>query len=167
MGTVAIKDGIIAADTSNYPYSHNGFGLRIAKIRYQNNNPESENPRYEIIACTGDYHQCKAFIEWFASGSEVDFAKKIDSNQVNFSAIVYSSEFDTYNMYINSTVPVPVDSICSIGTGRSYALGAMHYVASAEEAIFIASALDPFTNNKIQRIDLTNPSAEIEIINVN
>ena len=44
------------------------------------------------------------------------------------------------------------------GSGGSYAIGAIFAGKNAKEAVLIASALDPYTNDKIQFYDLENPN---------
>lgn len=163
MSTIACDGQILAVDMRNI------IGGTIHNIPSQNIyvlNDSSDPPNYVVMVCIGDKHQIAFFVEHFATirTSKTIAEFKAVYGEARFTAYVYFSADNAASIYqgIQYLTEANVD-LSSIGSGSSYALGALEAGADAISAIKIASRYDLLTDGKnIQYVDLTKPYFEVQ-----
>lgn len=175
MSTVTVKNGIMAADGLNATMGYIDkkpieriYRLQIKKFSEPDEEgfAEHEATNSVYVGVVGNIHDCHSFIAWYInSHNPMDFRAYFDQEQINFAAIVYEKESNTYTKYNNGPLAYPCGSETAIGTGASYALGAMQMGAEAVDAILAVSQLDLFTNNKVHYINMMDGSTDIMYVN--
>lgn len=138
MTTIAYRGGILAADTL------------IAYTHYTN------GTRDKIAEC-GDYHVAMAgptylkseFEGWVRSGCSASSVPPIImDNQHEFSAILVAPWGAAFEFGHGYLIPIDAD-YHAIGSGAQFAMGAMAFGASAEDAIQCAMAHDKATGGHV------------------
>lgn len=134
MSVVAVKDGIIAAD-SGCSGGNLKFGIR--KLVCKDN---------IAVGWTGNWIDGKTFSEWYLAGANIDEPPRFHNREghtppVDFLALVLRPEGWEY--WHEWLVPEKQEDVqlpfFAIGSGAMAALAAMHIGAGAIEAVEIAS----------------------------
>ena len=134
MTTIASSLKMMAGDTFN---SITGGGYYAAKI---------ERVGTTLVGCAGPVSWCRQFIAWRRDGGK----HPRFSMDHPFEAMV----LDRTGLYVfySDCVPDRVAGKChAIGTGKQYALGAMHHGATPDQAVDTACKFDPYSKPPIQR----------------
>lgn len=81
----------------------------------------------------------------------------IDDKQIKkATAIVYFAN-GVVHVYDGQAVPIPLkDEFFGVGTGATYAIGALHHGATLKEAVAIACLCDPYSGFGIQYEQFSN-----------
>jgi hypothetical protein len=136
MSIVAIRDGVIAADSMG-----TGGGLKVImrKLMRQGN---------VAIGWTGNWVDGKAFADWYFAGADLDkipalHNRKGSGNEVDFWALVLRP--DRWEYWFEWMIPETNQDILvpfyAIGSGTHAAMAAMHMGVSAVEAVEVACAV--------------------------
>ncbi len=175
MSTITVKNGIMAADGMNISMGYIDkkqveriFRLEVKKYGEPDSEGYSEYESSNIVyvGVVGNLHDCNSFIAWYINSSSInEFKAYFDHDQINVSAIIYDSLRNEYTKYHNSPLFYPCSSETAIGSGASFALGAMKMGAEAVEAVLATSDLDPFTNKNVHYIRLCDNSTELSYVN--
>jgi len=105
-----------------------------------------------VIAGSGDSYEIRSFVDSFRASKSVhskSLASYIDLSRTD---VIFLKESKLYllSKAVKGTCHwVEVTTPFAIGSGRRYALGAMEYGASSEEAVLIAAKYDKHTGGKI------------------
>jgi hypothetical protein len=139
MTTVAIKDGIIAADSAVYDRGTLvGTCHKLTRLRDGT-----------IITGTGGWDSLTTFREWYANGPKSERPRLGDS----FEAFVIKPNGASY-WYGIAALPtrLNIGKFHALGSGYQIAMGAMAAGASAIEAVKIACKLDSGTEAPVRHI---------------
>jgi len=131
MTTIAVKDGIVAYDSQIVN------GSNISTLNFDKHKTDRDGNHYFLSGTVGDYQK---------------FINRIDN--VECSAIFVSKDGLTikeihYNKNDGYFDMLPSETH-SIGTGETYAMGAMDAGATAKQAVKIAKKRDLYTGGKIR-----------------
>lgn len=140
MTTVAVDvhNRIIATDSRV-----SGGGIRQSTIKVH------ETPDGTLIAFCGDLYPARAFIEWIEGGGRREDAPKFDDGQF-FEAVsverdgVYSWDTMCYKS------PVVDDAYFTMGSGCQWAMSALMFGASLEEAVEFACEMDDSSGGAVR-----------------
>ncbi len=109
----------------------------------QGNFPKLFRVGSEIIGICGSYGDGYAYVEWVRNGEKEDCKPKIQ----DFEAIRVSARGV---LWVGKNLhPIKSPRIVAIGSGGSYAMGAMLAGASSRQAVAIAKKLDTGTGGKL------------------
>lgn len=142
MTTIAYKNGFIAADKLA---GFSGMGQRVTKITKHNG---------MLIGASGYLAQAATLIEWIKNGmNKEDFPVDQTGDERNCSCMVIKDS----KIFLIMTTPVLVEleeDFFAIGSGRDFAISAMHFGKSAKEAVEFASIYD------------TNTGLGVDVLNI-
>lgn len=144
MTTIAFRDGVMAADTRAYTGGRPPIGRKVKIQRLDDGT---------LIGCSSTTPgQGEAVIRWFAAGADPHNTPPGEAKTtllaVKPNGEVYFAS-DSYNL----SGPLSGDYF-AIGSGDSYALGAMAMGASAERAVEVACDLDVWSEGPITTLVL-------------
>lgn len=108
-----------------------------------------------IAGFTGDADSARALLDWYESGAGKDAFPPNRDGQGNCRAILMVITPDRRVMQIQRE-PFPIefeDPFTAMGSGRDYALAAMHLGYDARKAVEVASALDTDCGNGIDTLE--------------
>ena len=142
MTTVAYSSGVLAFDskiTGNDGYT--GWGIKGRKTS-----------KFLMAGC-GSFADMTAFMDWMQAGGVVADKKLFGiDRKIEMSAIVVNKKGHVY-FYEDYLYPFQIDApFHAIGSGSSYAIGAMAFGATAVQAIKIASKWDNGTGGLIRQL---------------
>lgn len=147
MTTIACVDGIVAADTQ----------MTGDYISYGSKLIEDEEKIYGLI---GEVSYARVLVELLQSGASLSQCRiglresGIEFTDGTFAVVVISRE-ETEALVIHSNLMSDVlVEPWALGSGGSFAMGAIFAGCNAEEAVDVASQLDPMTGGAIEKIEL-------------
>jgi hypothetical protein len=112
-------------------------------------------PKGELIGASGDLDTARALLAWYCAGA--DAATFPDNRNGDFCrAYMIVITLDA-KVHKYEREPVPMlfeDPFSAMGSGRDYALAAMHLGYSARRAVEVACALDTGCGNGIDTLKL-------------
>jgi hypothetical protein len=137
--TIAYKDGIMAADAQ---ISANGFvhssALKIVR-----------NARGDLCGASGNQGFMVRFLSWFEKGEKGEPPSAQDKDE-HYDVIIIRARKPHQALTINQTTLCPISGeFYAIGSGRSFALGAMMAGADAMFAVQIACKMDNYSGGDI------------------
>lgn len=143
MTTIAIKDGIIAADSLTT--FGNERGLRPTK--------KIAVGKKAVYAVSGVGGMLDVLVDWHEAGADPRNMPVVGSGE-RWTLLVARRHCSP--CLFNSEAPYPqwVDTPFAMGSGGDYALGAMDHGASAEEAVAIACVRDTASGLPIQSVNI-------------
>lgn len=145
MTTICYAQGIMAADrmvASNN--SRHGLMTKIHKIDGH------------LVGISGSADVAVALLAWFKNGRSDDDWPSLQHEESECSMMVVTPEgvITVYDRY-----PLPIvfsQSFHAIGSGRDFALAALHLGHDPVKAIEVASALDLYTGSGVDALRLTD-----------
>ena len=147
MTTIAIKGRILAADTQ---LTDDNCKLLTNKIYHL--------PHNEVVAIAGNVDAEFWVLRWFEQGADpLKWKDKVASEikKISFAAI-FIDRLNRRWIFDDGPDKQPLDHpFYAIGTGAKIALAGMHMGLSAVESIQLASEIDVYTNNIIDRYDIS------------
>lgn len=112
-----------------------------------------------IVGCSGDWNDGIKFVEWFKN------KRKKKPELESFSALMVTNKQEII-YWDEDLVPNYIEETeWTIGSGRDFALGALAYGASLEEAVTIATRLDVYSGLPLQVEQITHYKAYNEFTN--
>ena len=106
----------------------------------------------DLIGCAGSNQQIEAFLAWYGTKKKKpQFPKDVD-----FEALILTSKGDLFAYDETLSRDKLVGDFYAIGSGGSAALGALYAGASLEQAVTIATRIDPYSGLPIQTLDLAD-----------
>jgi len=104
-----------------------------------------------IIGVCGSISQLMDFAAWYITGQNIETYPKNFLNDDNPQAIVIKD--DVVYIYEKSPFPMYIESpFFAIGSGRDFAIAAMHCGKTAQEAVEIACLYDAYCGNGVDTI---------------
>lgn len=105
-----------------------------------------------LCAIAGPYDIGMEMLHWFQEGANPDDFPGIQMETNEATLLVITPE-RRITMYERSPVPLIFEQeMVAIGSGRDFALAAMHLGCSAEEAVKVAMQFDAFTGHGVDVI---------------
>ncbi len=144
MTTIAVRDGVMAADTRGDQCGRLALTHKLFQIKDG------------VIGICGYWSDGKLFADWYAAGADMANPpgwRVQGDEKVEFEALVLTKEgIDWWN---HPLVPERMGgSFWSIGSGSLAALAAMHCGKTAQEAVYIAMQIDPRTGGDVETMEL-------------
>lgn len=107
-----------------------------------------------VVGIAGEYSQCLLFVEEFKN-SGTDFNKAFPMSPVSgMTSMIYNKSNKKLYRYEGSGLPMIVKPPYAIGSGAAFAIGAMKFGASAEEAVKIAIKFDINSGLPLNKIEI-------------
>lgn len=107
----------------------------------------------ELVGFSGDASSGRELLEWYRAGAVVtDFPQKQRDNDEGRLLVIRGGGVIVYEK-----TPYPIhfeDEIFATGSGRDYAMAAMHLGCSAEQAVKVACHFDTDCGNGIDVLEL-------------
>lgn len=144
--TVIVWDGTtLAADRRAL---NNGYPGTVCKLR--------RAPNGSLVAYSGDYDTGIALANWYCEGAEPHKMPPNRDKDGYCRAYLLVIEVDgTVVRYEREPVALRfLDPVAAMGSGRDYALAALHLGCTAVRAVEVASALDTNCGNGIDTLTL-------------
>jgi len=105
-----------------------------------------------IVGACGSIAQLQEFLAWFKNGQKIDNYPKNMNNKDEFASGIAIKDDCAY-LYQESPYPTYIESpFFAIGSGRDFAIAAMHCGKTAKEAVEIASLYDAYCENGVDEI---------------
>lgn len=108
-----------------------------------------------LVGCAGDTATSVEFVEWVRRGRRADdFPKKQLDDKTSVSAVVIEAD-GSISSYDTAPYPIRIeDDQFAIGSGRDFALAAMHLGLSAHDAVEVAAVFDNTCGNGVDTLQL-------------
>ena len=145
MTTIAVRDGVMAADTMG----HSSEKLCRSKKLFRVSNGD-------VIGFSGVWIDGKLFIDWYDKGADRDMPppwRTQGDEKVNFNALVLTAD-GIYEWSWELVADRVLDDFWAIGSGSPAALAAMHCGRNAQEAVYIAMEIDPYTGGDVETMEV-------------
>lgn len=109
-----------------------------------------------LVAAAGDLDRINESVAWFAAGADPKNMPPYARDNNDYVGMLVIEKDGSILKYERSAVPFKIESpFMAIGSGRDYAMAAMHLGKSASEAVAVAIALDCNSGNGIDTMELT------------
>jgi hypothetical protein len=106
----------------------------------------------KVYASAGEGNLTEPLMTWHAAGGDIDKAPKGDP-ETGWTLLVIGHD-GAYIYTSSSPYPYKITSPYAMGSGKQFALGALHAGKSAKEAVEIACRLDVWSGGEIQVVDI-------------
>lgn len=135
MTTIAYRDGMMAADSRAYAGRNAPLGIKT-KIRRLDDGT--------LVGCSSsEPGQAEAVMDWYAQGC----ASRPAFKEPKFTLLVVKPDGSAFyaesEFYLSGPFRAP---FYAIGSGEAFAQGAMHFGATAHQAVEIASRCDVWSD---------------------
>lgn len=108
-----------------------------------------------LVGGSGELSFILAMVEWVRGGRLADKFPADQRNKDDYQPVLVIEADGTPSIYERTPHPIRYeDPFCAIGSGRDYAMAAMHLGKTAREAVEVACALDAGCGNGIDWIAL-------------
>lgn len=108
-----------------------------------------------LVAASGDFDRINESVAWFAAGADPSKMPPYARDNTDFVALLVINNVGHILKYERSAEPFRIESpFYAIGSGRDFAMAAMHLGHSAKEAVAVACALDSTCGNGIDALEL-------------
>ena len=105
----------------------------------------------DIIGVAGDFAAALLFVEWWCGVVSEEYPDPPDMKDVEALVLSHTGIY----LFCGSAVPIKITHpFAAIGSGAAAALGAMHMGATPQQAIKVASRVDPYTGGRIKSMKL-------------
>ena len=106
--------------------------------------------RGHLVAGAGDFDRIQEMVAWFAAGADPDKLPPFQRDNNDFVGVVVIQPDKTILKYERGPYPFKIESpFYATGSGRDYAMAAMHLGKNAREAVEVAIALDSGCGNGV------------------
>ena len=144
MTTIAVRDGVMAADTRGDQCGRLALTQKLFQIKDG------------VIGICGYWSDGKLFADWYAAAADIENPpcwRLQGDEKVEFEALVLTKE--GIHWWTPALVPERVSGcFWSIGSGSIAALAAMHCGKTAQEAVYIAMQVDPRTGGDVTVMEM-------------
>lgn len=140
--TVVAYDGrTLAADKQA---THVGYGMTTTKVR---------RVKLGMAAACGDTSVARALMAWAEGGCKADaFPTNAKDSDAQLLLVTFAGKV---LLYCGSVHPMEIeDRFTALGSGRDYALAAMHLGCNASEAVKVACEFDAFCGHGVTTMEL-------------
>lgn len=155
MTTIAVKAGVIAADSWATHWSEAGGSRRHTCTKLHRKRVSEGRKSYEVIIATaGESSPGMVFVDWYGSGHEIP--RVLLDRDPDFSCLILTPH-GLYEVDEYCRPDLVLEPFYAIGSGAKAALAAMHCGKSAIESVRIAARIDPYTGGRIVSMSLEKP----------
>lgn len=96
-----------------------------------------------LVAAAGDFDRIVESVAWFAAGADPAKLPPYARDNEDYVSLLVIEKDGTILRYERGSLPYKIESpFIAVGTGREYAMAAMHLGCNAREAVGVAIALD-------------------------
>lgn len=107
-----------------------------------------------LCAFAGDFDVGMQMVQWLRAGADASNYPKQQAEKSAASFLVVNRD-GTVDRYESTPVPLRMENQQqAMGTGRDYALAAMHLGCDAQRAVLVACALDSACGNGVDALEL-------------
>lgn len=147
--TIIAWDGKTLAADKRATYS--GLARTVTKI--------SRTHKGELVAFSGDFDMGVALVQWYVGDGYAErYPNNKDNNGIMKTQMMVIRLDGTICIYEREPVPMTfTDPQTAMGSGRDYAMAAMHLGCTAVQAVQVACDLDIFCGNGIDTLQLNDP----------
>lgn len=144
--TIVVWDGRTLAADKRATYS--GLARTVTKIR--------RTHKGELLAFSGDFDMGMALVQWYeGDGCAERYPNNKNNDGVVKTQLMVIRLDGTVCYYEREPIPmVFTDKQTAMGSGRDYAIAAMHLGCNAIQAVQVACDLDIYCGNGIDTLDL-------------
>lgn len=147
MTTIAYKNGVLAADKQA---QWGSFAHPVTKIRRMKDG--------SVAGGSGELTFVLQMFEWLDAGAEPGTFPKDQRDKDDWQPILVVRPTGQILLYERTPYPVVSEGpMFAIGSGRDYALMAMHLGKSAPEAVELASRFDRGTGSQVDTLTIPQP----------
>lgn len=108
-----------------------------------------------LIGGAGDFDRINETIAWFAAGADPAKMPPYARSNDDYVALLVIEPNGSILKYERSAVPFKIEApFFAIGSGRDFAMAAMHLGRSAVEAVQVACALETGCGNGVDTLEL-------------
>lgn len=106
-----------------------------------------------LVAASGDFDRINESVAWFKAGADPEKMPPYARDNTDFVAMLVIEADGTILKYERSAIPFKIESpFFAVGSGRDYAMAAMHLGHTAAKAVEVACALDSCCGNGIDTL---------------
>lgn len=146
MTTIAYKNGILAADKQS---NFGPFPTRTTKVRRHGK---------WLAAATGDTARIGEIHEWIEQGMDPAKLPDFQRDAGTSATVLMVNEAGEVYLLENSHVLIRIEQdFYAVGSGRDFAMMAMHLGKSAPEAVELASVYDSATGQGVDTLTIAQP----------
>ena len=146
MTTIVFRDGIMATDSRAYSGDNSPIGFK-KKLHVL--------PNRALVASSGHGGQTDAFAKWCIQAvNKGHFLPARAHHRIGVQALLVWTDGTVHYWDSRCFTGALEARFFAIGSGKEFALGALHAGATAEEAVRIASEYDSLTGGPIQTAKL-------------
>lgn len=143
MTTIAWDGNILAADTQADLGSYKAKVTKIFKIKNH------------LVFSSGAFDRINALFQWFENGADPDKYPAFQSNNDDSVCLNIITPEKIIMRYERTPYPFIVNEpFFACGSGRDFALAAMHLGLNAKQAVGIAHRFDPHTGSEIDTLTI-------------
>lgn len=156
MTTIAIRDGIICADSRTTIATEEG-GARVFRCEKLYRCFEGTS-KEAILATAGESFSSLVFVDWYKTETRpIETVERLVNGEADFTVLALTRE-GLYEYDKWGRGEKILDKFYAVGSGAKAALGALHMGASAEQAVRIACKIDPYSAPPIVSMTLSGPA---------
>lgn len=144
--TVIAWDGVTLAADKRATYS--GLARTVTKIQ--------RTHKGELVAFSGDFDMGVALVQWYVGDGCAERYPNNKNNDGSMKTQLMVIRLDgTICVYEREPIPMTfTDPQTAMGSGRDYAMAAMHLGQTAKQAVQVACDLDIYCGNGIDTLTL-------------
>lgn len=108
-----------------------------------------------LVGAAGDFDRINEMVAWFADGADPAKLPPFQRSNDDYVGLLVIRPDLSINKYERATTPFKIESpFFAIGSGRDFAMAAMHLGKTAQEAVEVAAAMDTGTGNGIDTLTM-------------
>lgn len=108
-----------------------------------------------LVGGAGDFSFVLAMVEWVKGGRDPSVFPPSQRDKDDWAATLVIEPDGSASLYERTPQPIRWEQpFGAIGSGKEYALAAMHLGKTAAEAVAVANELDPCSGNGVDRLPL-------------
>lgn len=115
----------------------------------------AQSDDYVLAGCAGNTAQIAELLYWLSAGAKPETFPAAQRDLKECVSMLMVLPDGTLCQYENTAFPIPIlDKQWAIGSGRDFALAAMHLGRTAAEAVGVACHFDSYCGNGIDTLEL-------------
>jgi len=108
-----------------------------------------------LLAAAGDFDRIHEMVAWFESGAIAEKLPPFQRDNTDYVSLMVIQPDKTILKFDRGPAPYKIESpFHAMGSGRDFALAAMHLGKTASEAVMVSSVFDTGTGNGIDTLTL-------------
>lgn len=108
-----------------------------------------------LVGCAGNTAQIAEIVHWLSTGADADKLPSVQRDPKECVSALVIEPCGRVLQYENTAHPIVIENRCwAIGSGRDFAMAAMHLGKTAHQAVTLACELDSSCGNGIDMLTL-------------